>query len=55
VKAAVIVNPTKHENLPAFRSAVGAAMARHGWAEPLWLETTPGDTGRGQAEAALAG
>ena len=55
MKAAVIVNPTKHENLPAFRSAVGAAMARHGWAEPLWLETTPEDTGRGQAEAALAG
>jgi YegS/Rv2252/BmrU family lipid kinase len=55
VKAAVIVNPTKHENLPALRAMVGAAMARHGWAEPLWLETTPEDTGRGLAEAALAG
>ena len=54
MKAAVIVNPTKHEDLPAFRSAVGAAMARHGWADPLWLETTPEETGRGLAEAALA-
>jgi YegS/Rv2252/BmrU family lipid kinase len=54
VKAAVIVNPTKHENLPALRAMVGAAMARHGWAEPLWLETTPEETGRGLAEAALA-
>ncbi len=55
MKAAVIVNPTKHDNLPALRAMVGAAMARHGWAEPLWLETTPEDTGRGLAEAALAG
>jgi YegS/Rv2252/BmrU family lipid kinase len=55
VKAAVIVNPTKHENLPAFRSLVTAAMAGHGWAEPLWLETTPAETGRGLAQTALAG
>lgn len=55
MKAAVIVNPTKHENVAAFRSLVSAAMARHGWAEPLWLETTPEETGRGLAQAALAG
>jgi diacylglycerol kinase (ATP) len=54
VKAAVIVNPTKHENLPAFRAMVSAAMARHDWTEPLWLETTPDETGRGLAQAALA-
>jgi YegS/Rv2252/BmrU family lipid kinase len=54
VKAAVIVNPTKHENLPALRTMVGAAMARHGWAEPLWLETTPSETGQGLARSALA-
>ena len=29
-------------------------MAAQGWSEPLWLETTPEDTGRGQAEAAVA-
>ncbi len=55
MKAAVIVNPSKHENVAAFRSVVGAAMARYGWAEPLWLETTPAETGRGLAQAALAG
>jgi YegS/Rv2252/BmrU family lipid kinase len=54
VKAAVIVNPTKHENLPAFRAMVSAAMARQDWTEPLWLETTPDETGRGLAQAALA-
>ncbi|HEY9241895.1 MAG TPA: diacylglycerol kinase family protein [Streptosporangiaceae bacterium] len=54
MKAAVIVNPTKHENLPAFRAMVSAAMARHDWTEPLWLETTPDETGRGLAQAALA-
>jgi diacylglycerol kinase (ATP) len=54
VKAAVIVNPTKHENLPAFRALVGAAMARHGWAEPMWLETTPAEPGQGLARSALA-
>jgi diacylglycerol kinase (ATP) len=55
VKAAVIVNPAKHENLATFRSLVAAAMARHGWAAPLWLETTPAETGRGLAQDALAG
>jgi diacylglycerol kinase (ATP) len=54
VKAAVIVNPTKHEDLRAFRSMVRAAMAGHGWAEPLWLETTAEETGQGLARAALA-
>jgi diacylglycerol kinase (ATP) len=55
VQAAVIVNPTKHEDLRAFRSAVHAAMAGHGWAEPLWLETTAEESGHGLARAALAG
>jgi YegS/Rv2252/BmrU family lipid kinase len=53
VKAAVIVNPTKHEDLRAFRARVHAAMARHGWAEPLWLETTPDETGQGLARTAM--
>ena len=54
MKAAVIVNPTKHENVAAFRSVVVTAMARHGWAEPLWLETTRAETGQGLARSALA-
>jgi YegS/Rv2252/BmrU family lipid kinase len=29
-------------------------MDDHGWDEPLWLETTPDDPGRGQAESAVS-
>ena len=29
-------------------------MDGHGWDEPLWLETTPEDTGRGQAKLAVS-
>ena len=54
MRAAVIVNPTKHDNMPKFQARVGEAMARQGWAEPLWLETTPRDPGQGLARAALA-
>jgi YegS/Rv2252/BmrU family lipid kinase len=53
VKAAVIVNPIKHGDLAAFRTLVHATMAGHGWAEPLWLETTPAETGQGLARAAV--
>jgi diacylglycerol kinase (ATP) len=51
-RAAVVVNPVKSPD--KFRDTVGSAMAEHGWDEPLWLETTPEDPGRGQAEAAAA-
>ncbi len=54
MKAAVIVNPTKHEDVGSFRAVVAAALARHGWTEPLWLETTPEETGQGLARSALA-
>ena len=29
-------------------------MDDHGWDEPLWLETTPGDPGQGQAKSAVS-
>jgi len=49
-RAAVVMNPVK---LPgSFRETVGAALAEHGWDEPMWLETTPEDTGQGQARTA---
>jgi hypothetical protein len=42
-----VVNPVKLGDREAFRMAVRRAMAAHGWDEPLWLETTPADPGRG--------
>ena len=53
-RAAVVVNPTKLDDDEAFRKSVGRAMDDNGWDEPLWLETTPEDPGRGQAEAAVS-
>jgi len=49
-RAAVVANPVKVPD--TFRETVGAAMAEHGWDEPLWLETTQEDPGQGQARAA---
>jgi YegS/Rv2252/BmrU family lipid kinase len=49
-RAAVVMNPVKVPD--SFRETVGAAMAEHGWDEPMWLETTPEDTGQGQARTA---
>ena len=53
-RAAVVVNPTKLDDDEAFRKSVRRAMDDHGWDEPLWLETTPEDPGRGQAESAVS-
>ena len=49
-----MVNPTKVQDGEAFRESVRQVMDKHGWDEPLWLETTPEDPGRGQAESAVA-
>jgi YegS/Rv2252/BmrU family lipid kinase len=53
-RAAVVVNPTKLDDDEAFRKFVHLAMDDHGWDEPLWLETTPEDPGRGQAKSAVS-
>ena len=53
-RAAIVVNPTKVDDDEAFRKSVRRAMDDHGWDEPLWLETTPEDPGRGQAESAVS-
>jgi YegS/Rv2252/BmrU family lipid kinase len=53
-RAAVVVNPTKHSDLPKFRTEICQAMSDHGWDEPLWLETTVDDPGEGQAREAAA-
>jgi YegS/Rv2252/BmrU family lipid kinase len=53
-RAAVVVNPTKLDDDESFRKTVHRVMDDHGWDEPLWLETTPEDPGRGQAEEAVS-
>ena len=53
-RAAVIVNPTKFTSTANVRRQVTKACLDHGWAEPLWMETTPEDTGHGQTVQALA-
>ena len=52
--AAVVVNPTKLDDEESFRKSVRRVMDDHGWDEPLWLETTAEDPGRGQAESAVS-
>jgi diacylglycerol kinase family enzyme len=52
-RAAVVVNPTKVVDQSRFAEAVERAMRDHGWREPLWLETTAEDPGRGQARQAV--
>jgi YegS/Rv2252/BmrU family lipid kinase len=53
-RAAVVINPTKLDDDEAFRKSVRRVMDDHGWDEPLWLETTSEDPGRGQAESAIS-
>jgi diacylglycerol kinase family enzyme len=53
-RAAVVVNPVKVGDEEAFRKSVRRVMGDHGWGEPLWLETTREDPGRGQAESAVS-
>jgi len=52
--AGVVVNPTKLSEMAEFRQAVADAMRASGWSDPLWLETTATDPGRGQAKEAIA-
>jgi YegS/Rv2252/BmrU family lipid kinase len=53
-RAAVVANPTKHGYGDRFKAAVDAAVTEHGWAAPMWLETTEADPGTGQAKQAIA-
>jgi diacylglycerol kinase (ATP) len=52
-RAAVVMHPGKHDDMDGFRAAVRTAMTGIGWAEPLWLETRPDDTGERLAREAV--
>jgi diacylglycerol kinase family enzyme len=51
--AAIIVNPTKFDNIDAVRAQISKGCLAGGWAEPLWVETTAQDPGTGQARQAV--
>jgi diacylglycerol kinase family enzyme/membrane-associated phospholipid phosphatase len=52
-RVAVIVNPSKIDDVAAFRSQVERHAAREGWASPLWFETTRDDPGQAMIQAAV--
>ncbi|HET7476740.1 MAG TPA: diacylglycerol kinase family protein [Dermatophilaceae bacterium] len=52
-RAAIVVNPTKFDDTDALRRQVTRVCLDHGWAEPLWLETTAEDPGTGQTSRAI--
>ncbi len=53
-RAAIIINPTKFDDVAAVRAELTAASEDLGWAEPLFIETLIDDPGTGQARQAVA-
>ncbi|WP_285682512.1 diacylglycerol kinase family protein [Actinoplanes sp. NBRC 103695] len=53
-RSAVIVNPSKVDDMDLLRRIITSGLEEAGWPEPRFLETTPEDAGRGQAEEAMA-
>jgi YegS/Rv2252/BmrU family lipid kinase len=52
-RTAVVANPTKLTDAKTIRADICAALAEAGWPEPLWLETTSDDPGRGHTRRAI--
>jgi diacylglycerol kinase (ATP) len=53
-RAAVVVNPTKVDDLEVLRRWLTTTMTDAGWGCPLWRETTVEDPGYGMTEQALS-
>ncbi|WP_249423871.1 YegS/Rv2252/BmrU family lipid kinase [Nocardioides coralli] len=51
-RVAVILNPSKVEDVGQFRALVSGMAAESGWSPPTWHFTTVEDSGTGMAEAA---
>jgi YegS/Rv2252/BmrU family lipid kinase len=54
-KLAVILNPSKVEDVGQFQAIVSAMGVEAGWSAPTWHLTTVEDSGTGQAHAAAVG
>ena len=52
-RAAVIINPTKVDDVAAIRRQLTAVSTQVGWDEPIFYETTVDDPGTGQARLAV--
>ena len=49
----MVYNPAKVPDIDSLRRIIGEGLAKGGWPEPSWYETTPEDPGEGQARQAL--
>jgi diacylglycerol kinase family enzyme len=52
-RSAVVVNPVKVPDMDQLRRTICSGLAKAGWPEPVWFETTPEDPGRGMASRAV--
>ena len=53
-RLAVVVNPSKFDELDALKAAVATVCKDAGWEEVLWYETSTEDPGEGQARDAIS-